>query len=467
MKMYTSIRKRIRQSSLCYKPEAYIMKPRKRREVFDLDYQEALKYIKSTQKFGSILGLERIGKLMELLGNPQKRLKFVHVAGTNGKGSTVAFMGSVLTQAGYRVGTYTSPGLQGLNDRIRIGSKDIEDHRVAEIMTRIRWRVDEMIEEGLDSPTEFELITALALEYFHQEECDIVLLEVGLGGRLDSTNIIEAPVVSVITPVDYDHMDILGSTLGEIAGEKAGILKAGTELVLYPQSAEAEEVILLKADELGIPVHKVNFSQVEIMEQDDYTQKFRYDNEEYKLTILGEHQVKNAVVAMEALSLLDAKSMRIPHDALKKGLLMAKWPGRFEILSHEPMVVIDGAHNHQGVEVLKRNLERYFSGRKVVFIMGVLRDKSYLEMVREVSPLAKTFLTITVDNERALSGEELASIIREEGAKAHSCTTVKDAVLKALSVMEANDILCAFGSLYYINEVRRYFFEEAEKDASS
>lgn len=432
-----------------------------------MDYQEALKYIKSTKKFGSILGLERIGKLMELLGNPQKRLKFVHVAGTNGKGSTVAFMGSVLTQAGYRVGIYTSPGLQGLNDRIRIGSKDIEDHRVAEIMTRIRWRVDEMIEEGLDSPTEFELITALALEYFHQEECDIVLLEVGLGGRLDSTNIIEAPVVSVITPVDYDHMDILGSTLGEIAGEKAGILKAGTELVLYPQSAEAEEVILLKADELGIPVHKVNFSQVEIMEQDDYTQKFRYDNEEYKLTILGEHQVKNAVVATEALNLLDAKNMRIPHDALKKGLLMAKWPGRFEILSHEPMVVIDGAHNHQGVEVLKRNLERYFSGRKVVFIMGVLRDKSYLEMVREVSPLARTFLTITVDNERALSGEELASIIREEGVLANSCSTVKDAVLKALSVREDNDILCAFGSLYYINEVRRYFFEEAEKDASS
>lgn len=446
---------------------AYIIVVRKRREVFDLDYQGALKYIKSTQKFGSILGLERIGKLMELLGNPQKRLRFVHVAGTNGKGSTVAFMGSVLTQAGYRVGIYTSPGIDGLNDRIRIGSKDIEDHRVAEIMTRIRWRVDEMIAEGLDSPTEFELITALALEYFHQEECDIVLLEVGLGGRLDSTNIIEAPVVSVITPVDYDHMDILGSTLGEIAREKAGILKAGTELVLYPQRAEAEEVILMKADELGIPVHKVNFSQVEIMRQDDYTQQFRYDNEEYKLTILGEHQVKNAVVALEALNLLDAKTMRIPHDALKKGLLMAKWPGRFEILSHEPMVVIDGAHNRQGVEVLKRNLERYFSGRKVVFIMGVLKDKSYLEMIREVLPLARSFVTITVDNERALSGEELSSIIQEEGAQAHPCTMVKDAVLKALSVREGNDILCAFGSLYYINEVRRYFFEEAEKDTSS
>ncbi|MFH5834695.1 bifunctional folylpolyglutamate synthase/dihydrofolate synthase [Proteiniclasticum sp. C24MP] len=431
-----------------------------------MDYQEALKYIRSTQKFGSVLGLERIGKLLELLGNPQRRLKFVHVAGTNGKGSTVAFMGSVLTQAGYRVGMYTSPGLHRLNDRIRIGAREIEDHRVSEIMTRIRWRIDEMTAEGFDSPTEFEIITALALEYFHQEECDIVLLEVGLGGRLDSTNIIEAPVLSVITPVDYDHMDILGSTLGEIAGEKAGILKPGTELVLYPQKQEAEEVILMKADVLGIPVHKVNFNQMEMMGQDDYTQRFRYDNEEYKLTILGEHQVKNAVVAIEALNLLDAKVMRIPHDALKKGLLMAKWPGRFEILSHDPMVVIDGAHNYQGVEVLRKNLERYFSGRKVVFIMGVLKDKSYLEMVREVLPLARAFVTITVDNERALGGAELAAILSEDGMVAHHSETVKDAMEKALSIREGNEIICAFGSLYYIDEVRMYFLEEGETDTS-
>lgn len=432
--------------------------------MLHLDYEESLKYIKSTQKFGSVLGLERIRKLMALLGDPQKELKFVHVAGTNGKGSTVAFMGSVLTEAGYSVGMYTSPGLHGLNDRIRIGTKEIADHQVSEIMTDIRKSIEEMIQEGYDSPTEFEIITALALLHFHREHCDIVLLEVGLGGRLDSTNVIDAPAVSVITSVDYDHMDILGNTLGEIAGEKAGILKPGTELILYPQREEVEEVILLKADALGIPVHKVNFNEVQILRQDDYTQQFRYEGEDYKLTILGDHQVKNAVVAMEALKLLSSRVMRIPHDDLKKGLLLAKWPGRFEMLSHDPLVVIDGAHNRQGVEVLKGNLKRYFEGRKVIFIMGVLKDKNYTEMVREVLPLAKSFVTITVDNERALRGDELASMIREEGKEAFAAETVEKAVEKALSLREEDDILCGFGSLYYINEVREYFRNVDRKD---
>jgi len=438
---------------------AYIIILSRRREVFQLNYEEALKYIKSTQKFGSILGLERIAKLMELLGNPQKRLKFVHVAGTNGKGSTVAFMESVLTQAGYRVGMYTSPGLHGLNDRIRIGSKEIENHRVAEIMDKIRWRIDEMIAEGFDSPTEFEIITALAFEYFYQEDTDIVLLEVGLGGRLDSTNIIEAPLLSVITPVDYDHMDILGNTLEEIAGEKAGILKPGTELVLYPQRHEAERVIMLKADALGIPVHKVNFNLMKKKGHDDYTQQFQYENEDYKLTILGEHQVKNAVVAMEALNVLDHIGMRIPQDAMKKGLLMAKWPGRFEILSHDPMVVIDGAHNLQGVQILRTNLDRYFGGRKVIFIMGVLKDKNYMEMIKEVLPLAKVFVTITVDNERALNGKDLSNLIQEAGCEAIYCESAPLAIEKALSIRTDDEIVCAFGSLYYIQEVRDYLVE--------
>lgn len=425
--------------------------------MFDLNYQEALKYIESTQKFGSILGLERIRKLMELLGNPQNRLKFVHIAGTNGKGSTLAFMGSVLSHAGYKVGMYTSPGFHGFNDRIRIGGKDIENHRLAEIMERIRWRIDEMISMGLDSPTEFEIITALAFVYFFEEGCDIVLLEVGLGGRLDSTNVIEAPLVSVITPIDYDHMDILGNTLGEIACEKAGILKQGTELILYPQAEEAERVILQKADALGIPVHRVSFEHVKFQGHDDYIQSFTYEQEEYKLTILGEHQVKNAVVAIEALYCLESKGLRIPHDVLKRGLLMAKWPGRFEILTHEPILLIDGAHNLQGVHVLKENLDQYFPERKVVFIMGVLKDKSYLEMLSEILPIARRVYTVTVNNQRALHGEDLRRIIVNEGTEAIYCESVEEAVKEALGAAEDTDIICAFGSLYYINEVREYF----------
>ena len=233
-----------------------------------MNYNEALEYIEGTLKFGSILGLERIGKLLDFLGNPEKKLKFVHVAGTNGKGSTVAFLSSILIEAGYRVGMYTSPGLHRFNDRIRVNNHDIEDESLARLTGIVKEKIDLMISENLESPTEFEIVTAIAFLYYLEKNCDIVVLEVGLGGRLDSTNIIPAPLVSIITTIDYDHMDILGNTLAEIAREKAGILKRGTELVLYPQQDEADSVIVKTAEELEIEVHRVSFEDVEILDQD-------------------------------------------------------------------------------------------------------------------------------------------------------------------------------------------------------
>jgi len=458
--------------------------------VFLLNYQEALTYIESTQKFGSILGLERIEKLLEMMGNPQKKLKFVHVAGTNGKGSTTAYMNSVLTQAGYKVGMYTSPGFLRFTDRIRVGRQEIEEARVAEIVTRIKYNVEEMVLAGHQSPTEFEMVTALALIYFYEEACDLVLLEVGLGGRLDSTNVIDAPLVSVITPIDYDHMDILGDTLEDIAYEKAGILKAGSELVLYPQRKEAEKIILRKAKELEIPVHKVNFRGLRYLGFDGQYQSFSYEEELYRLSLLGEHQVKNAVVAMEALYALDALGFRVPQEAFRKGLFLTKWPGRFDILQQDPLVIIDGAHNAQGVKVLRQNLEKYFKGKKVHFILGVLKDKDYQEMIREVLPLARSFKTITVNNTRALHAEALVdeialveeAIYQEEVAKKEAenkkvkkkefefdvkivvpksaCTSVEDAIKEVLEEVEEDELICAFGSLYYIQEVHGYFQEE-------
>ena len=454
-----------------------------------MNYEEALSYIENTQKFGSILGLERIAKLLEMMGNPQKKLKFIHVAGTNGKGSTCAFMQSVLTQAGYKVGMYTSPSFLRFTDRIRIGKEEMDEDRMAEIMTRIKYNIDEMVLSGLQSPTEFEIITALGLVYFYEESCDLVILEVGLGGRLDSTNVIDAPLVSVITPIDYDHMDILGSTLEEIAGEKAGILKAGSELVLYPQKKEAEKVILKKAEELQIPVHRVSFRDSRVLKFDGLYQRFSYEGEEYRLSILGEHQVKNAVVAIEALYALEKHGFRVPHETLVRGLSVAKWPGRFEILQNEPTVIIDGAHNLQGVQVLKSNLMKYYRGKKITMILGVLKDKMYREMIRELLPLAKNFKLITVNSERALSAEMISEEIRkveeeihEESAakeasqkkkrkkefdfeevsyvKKECFSTVVEAVDSALHEAEPDDIICALGSLYYIPEVHRYFGDE-------
>lgn len=456
-----------------------------------MNFEESIRYIENTQKFGSILGLERIAKLLEMMGNPQKKLKFIHVAGTNGKGSTCAMIQSVLTQAGYKVGMYTSPSFQKFTDRIRIGRQEMEEERVAEIMTRMKYNIDEMILAGLASPTEFEIITALGLIYFYEEKCDLVVLEVGLGGRLDSTNVIEAPLLSVITPIDYDHMEILGNTLGEIAGEKAGILKKGSELILYPQKEEAESIILQKAESLGVPVHKVSFETIRALGFDGTHQKFSYEGEEYKLGLLGEHQMENAAVAIEALYALEAKGYRVPKEALGKGLSLVRWPGRFEILRTNPTVLIDGAHNLQGVRVLKNNLLHYFSSKKVIFILGVLQDKMYPEMIRELLPLGDSFKLITVNNPRALSKEDLfEEIVKAEEERFQEAMeesnhqlgirkkiesgslkqavrkkvleSVQEAIEDALAEVQEDHLICACGSLYFIPEVHRYFTEDGK-----
>jgi len=424
-----------------------------------VNYNEALKYIEGTLKFGSILGLERIGTLLDLLGNPEKKLKFVHVAGTNGKGSTVAFLSSILIEAGYRVGMYTSPGLHRFNDRIRVNNHDIADESLAEITGVVKEKIDWMISENMESPTEFEIVTAIAFLYYLEMNCDIVVLEVGLGGRLDSTNIIPAPLVSIITTIDYDHMDILGNTLAEIAHEKAGILKRGTELVLYPQQNEADKVITKTVEELEIKVHKVSFENIEILAHDEYKQSFKKEGEVYTIGILGEHQIKNAATAMEAVKILRRKGFIIDDNQLKNGLSTARWPGRFEILSHKPLYVADGAHNLQGVEVLAENLRKYFAGKRIIFIMGVLRDKKYEEMVNKVLPLADFFIAVTPDNTRALKAEELKEVIVKSGGKCIVADSVSDAIKLALDKAGDDKVICSFGSLYYISEVREAFFK--------
>jgi len=422
-----------------------------------VNYNEALEYIEGTLKFGSILGLERIGKLLDLLGNPEKKLKFVHVAGTNGKGSTVAFLSSILIEAGYRVGMYTSPGLHRFNDRIRVNNRDIADESLAEITGVVKEKIDLMISENMESPTEFEIVTAIAFLYYLEMKCDIVVLEVGLGGRLDSTNIIPAPLVSIITTIDYDHMDILGNTLAEIAREKAGILKKGTELVLYPQQNEAESLIINTAKALEIPVHQVSFENIVVVDQDEYKQSFIIEGEVYTLGILGEHQIKNAATAMEAIKVLRVKGFIISESHLKNGLSTARWPGRFEILSHKPLYVADGAHNLQGVEVLANNLRKYFAGKRMIFIMGVLRDKKYEEMVKQVLPLADLFIAVTPDNSRALKAEELKEVIVKNGGKCIVADSVSEAIKMALEKAGDDKAICSFGSLYYISEVREAF----------
>lgn len=429
-----------------------------RKELYHLDHIQALEYIRESLKFGSILGLERIEGLLERMDNPHRKLKYVHVAGTNGKGSTVAFISSILLSAGYRVGTYTSPSIERFNERIRVNCEDIENEALARITTDISGHIESIESEGLENPTEFEITTALAFQYFVDKACDIVVLEVGLGGRLDSTNVIESPEVCVITTIDYDHMEILGNTLSQIASEKAGIIKQGSDVVIYPQDEEAEKVIYEKADSVGAKVRKADFDSIHILASDVFSQTFNY-RELTGLTIrlAGLHQTRNASVAIEAAKLLKEKGWAIDEAPIRRGLESARWPGRFELLSEEPIFIADGAHNSQGVAMLRSNLEQLFPDRKITFIMGVLADKDYTEMISEMAPIAQRFITVDVDNKRALPCEELAEIIEEMDIEAIAAHDVHTAIRLAMLLAGNDGVICSFGSLYYVGKVREYF----------
>jgi dihydrofolate synthase/folylpolyglutamate synthase len=429
-----------------------------------LDNIEALQYIKDSLKFGSILGLDRIERLLERMDNPHRKLKYVHVAGTNGKGSTVAFISSILMAAGYRVGTYTSPSIERFNERIRVNGEDIENEALASIITDIKGYIDDMVSKGEENPTEFEITTALAFQYFLDKECDIVVLEVGLGGRLDSTNVIESPEVCVITTIDFDHMEILGNTLALIASEKAGIIKSGSEVVVYPQSEEAEDVILSKADSLGARVRKADFDSIHILSSDILSQTFNYKGlSVLSIRLAGLHQTRNASVAIETALLLSEKGWKIDEDAIRRGLDSARWPGRFELLCEEPIFIADGAHNSQGVAMLRKNLEQLFPDRKITFIMGVLADKDYAEMVSEIAPIAQRFITVDVDNKRALPCEELAEMIEELEVEAIAAHDVHAGIRLAMLLAGSDGIVCSFGSLYYVGRVREYFINNQKK----
>lgn len=420
-----------------------------------MDWKEAMAYLQRTAKFGSILGLERMGQLMARLGNPQEHLRCIHIAGTNGKGSTAALLATVLQEAGLRTGMYTSPGLHSINERIQVDGRHIANRELARILGAIAKATAAMEREGLEHPTEFEVLTAAALLHFKEVRCHLVVLEVGLGGRLDSTNIIPAPLVSVITPVDFDHMDILGDTLEAIAREKAGILKKGTRLVLHPQAPAAEGVILREAGSLGIPVAVAPVEKAVAEPYSGVRQRFTLEGMTYPLGLLGIHQVRNAVVVLAVLKELRNLGVAVPKEAVVRGFAKVRWPGRFEVLAEEPLFLADGAHNLQGAGMLGENLKSYFPGRRVVFVMGVLKDKEYQGMVSAVLPLARCFVTVTPQNSRGLPAEDLAKTIAQLGGVAKTAPDMAKALEIGVAALKEGDLLVGFGSLYVLGDFRK------------
>ncbi|HWR24294.1 MAG TPA: folylpolyglutamate synthase/dihydrofolate synthase family protein [Feifaniaceae bacterium] len=421
-------------------------------------FEEAMRFIHAAQRFGSRLGLKSIGALLARLGNPQDALKYVHVAGTNGKGSVCAYLAAILRAAGLKTGLYTSPYIQRFTERIQVDGVEISEDSIARITARIKAAIAGMEAEGLENPTEFDIVTAMGFCYFAEQGCDIVVLEVGLGGRLDSTNIIKAPEAAVITRLGYDHTEVLGNTLPKIAFEKAGIIKPGCDVILYPQPPEAETVFEEVCTERSARLHKIDLSGIRPREFGLWGQRFAYTGfGEYQISLLGEHQLGNAALAINAARLLQSKGFPVTENAIQKGLLSARWPGRMELVHSNPAVLIDGAHNAQGAAALKRGLQQYFPGKSVIFLAGVLADKDYGDMMREAAPLAERFLTIAPESPRALPAEALAAHLRRYKKPVQAYAKLEDAIEAGLSLCGEGGVFCAFGSLYYIGRVRAYF----------
>lgn len=407
--------------------------------------QEAADLIHQRAWVGQKPGLDRIRRLLGRLGDPHTRLKFVHIAGSNGKGSTAAMLSSVLTAAGLKTGLYTSPHLWQFNERFQVDGAPISEEDLVDITARVL--------EAAEDETEFELMTALGMVYFLRAGCDIVVLETGLGGRLDSTNVIPAPEAAVITHIGLEHTELLGDTVEKIAAEKAGIIKPGCSAVLYGQSQEAETAVERACGVVNAPLART--APVEPVSSGQEGQRFLYRGRgPYSISLLGEYQVHNAAVVLETVDALRRRGWEIPEKAVVEGLVRARWPGRLELARRGPDVILDGGHNPQCMEALARALGELYPGKKLIFLIGVLADKDWSTMMGELLPLAKEFYTITPDSPRAMSAGELAEYLESRGVRAVPCGTVGDGLDRALAAAGPQDVVCACGSLYMIGEVR-------------
>lgn len=421
-----------------------------------MNYEEARVYLDNVSKYGSVLGLDSVRELLRRLGNPQDDLKFIHIAGTNGKGSVLAYLSTVLKEAGYKVGRYISPTLFAYRERIQVNEEYIEREALARLTTRIAEEVSKMKESGMQ-PTAFEIETAMAFLYFQEKQCDLVVLEVGFGGLEDATNVVTTTVMEVITKIGYDHMAILGNTLEEIAANKAGIIKPETLVVSMKQRPEAMKVIEETCQEKQAVLRVADPENASDVIYGVDRQSFSYGGES-NLTIhlAGAYQIDNAVLAVEAVHGLRSLGYDISGDALKMGLQKAVWRGRFTVLNQHPLVIVDGAHNEDGALVLKKSLELYFADRKIHYIMGMFRDKEYEKVLAITAPLAESILTVqTPGNPRALEKEELAKAAKKYHPDVKPAKDITSAVEESLKKAGENDVILAFGSLSFLSEIEK------------
>lgn len=420
------------------------------------EYQRSLSYLYGLEKFGMIFGLAKVEKILEAIGNPHHEIQAIHIAGTNGKGSTAAMVASILRKEGYQVGLYTSPHLIRFTERIKINGKEIEEEEVVELAGWMRKRIEEA---GIPPPfTFFDFTTAMCLLYFKQKMVDLAILEVGLGGRLDSTNVID-PLLSIITNIAKDHEEYLGKSILKIAGEKAGIIKKGRPLITAATQPQVLRLFSTVCRKKGAPYYRVG-REFRYLQSEE--RNFDYEGLRRKLWSVyvhlgGHHQIINATTALGAMEVLDDLGYRVSNDAMIEGLKEVEWPGRLEMVCSSPRVVLDGAHNPAAALVLKEALEKEFQYEHLILLAGMMKDKDIKSFLHLLAPLADHLILTQAHNDRAAPPRVLKEALGKSGKKAEMAEDLENAIEKGLSMTKQEDLLCISGSLYTVGEARAYF----------
>lgn len=422
-----------------------------------MNYKEAMEYVDDLQQYGSVMGLDVMRELCARLGNPQDQLKFVHIAGTNGKGSVLAYVSTVLQRAGYRVGRYLSPTIREYRERFQVDGKMITQVGLCRYLETVKKAAEAMVTDGFPHPTPFEIETAVAFLFYLDKQCDIVVLETGLGGSLDATNVVTTTLVAVFTSISMDHMGILGDSREQIALAKAGIIKDRCYVISAKQPAEVMKILRQAALLRKAKLFTADISRAKNIKYGVTKQHFSYDKyKNLEITMLGQFQIENAVVAVEVLMALAKLGYPVPEDKLRLGMSETRWQGRFEVIGKRPLFIADGAHNEDASLKLAQSIRFYFTNKRIIYIMGVLKDKEYDKVIRNTYELAEHIITVTPPvRERALHAYDLAQAVKEY----HDSVTVADSVQEAVEIayllagLDRDTVIIAFGSLSYLGEL--------------
>lgn len=426
-----------------------------------MTYQEAREYLREVSRSGCVLGLKSIQNLLRELGNPQEDLKFIHIAGTNGKGSVLAYLSTVLSTAGYKTGRFVSPAVISELETIQIDEKNISKEEFSTLVLEVKQALTRMLEKGASHPTVFEIETAIAFLHFKKQNCDIVVLETGMGGLNDATNVVENTLAAVFTTVGKDHTEYFGETIAELVTEKAGIIKKGSQVIAGKLPQEAEIIIQQVTQEKGAIVYKTQIDQVVVKDADKrFEQKFVYkERGQFTIAMLGKHQIENAILAIETIDRLKEVGFHVTNQTLKEGLAKTKWLARTTVIQHAPLIVVDGAHNEESVKALKETLLAYFPHQNIVGVMGAFKDKEVELMLAEVKGVVKKIHAIALPNKkRSMDANALKECAKVMGICAETADSVSEAIEKAMSDAGEEGVVVAFGSLSYLGEVFKYFF---------